>query len=458
MYSDVGGLPITTESADAAARYNATIENYLEYRAGAMDALKSCLEADPNFVMAHCLRGYLMMLFGSNAMNGRVEACLTKAAEGAARATPRERAHLDALRAWLGGDWRKSDALWNAILVEHPTDLLALRLQHFNAFWMGRAQALRDGAARVLPAWDESMPGYGAVIGMYAFGLEECGEYERAETLGRRAVELNPNDLWAIHAVAHVLEMQGRAKDGQEWLNQPADIWDDRNPFKGHLWWHTALFALTRGQYDKVLALYDESIVPDPSDFYLDVQNAASMLARLDRLGVDTGDRGTVLADMAEARIGDHTLAFTEMHNMMILAREGRTDSADKLLESLHEFSKTPDNFAAATMRPVAIPLCEAILSHAKGDFGAAVDILLPIRYELACVGGSHAQRDIFAQYLIESALKDGQVPLARALLAERTALFPENRDAWARYATTLDALGDAAGAAAARAHLNQDL
>jgi tetratricopeptide (TPR) repeat protein len=455
MYSDAGGLPITTQSADAAARYNTTIENYLEYRAGAMGALKFCLEADPDFVMAHCLRGYLMMLFGSNAMNGRVEACLAKADEGAAAATPRERAHLDALRAWLAGDWRKSDAIWDAILVEHPTDLLALRLQHFNAFWMGRCQALRDGAARVLPAWDKSMPGYGAVIGMYAFGLEECGEYERAEAFGRQAVAINPDDLWAIHAVAHVLEMQGRAKDGQDWLNQPADIWDDRNPFKGHLWWHTAMFDLALGDHDKVLQLYDQSIVPDPSDFYLDVQNAASMLARLDMLGVDTGDRGAVLADMAEARIGDHTLAFTEMHNMMILSREGRRDSADKLLDSLRNFAKTPDNFAAATMQPVAIPLCQAILSHANGEYGAAVDALLPIRYDLACVGGSHAQRDIFAQYLIESAIKDGQLRLAGSLLAERVALFPENRAAWTRYAATLDALGDSAGAAAAQTHLN---
>ena len=116
MYSDAGGLPITTQSADAAARYNTTIENYLEYRAGAMGALKFCLEADPDFVMANCLRGYLMMLFGSNAMNGRVESCLAKAAEGAAAATPRERSHLAALRAWLDGDWRKSDAIWDAIL------------------------------------------------------------------------------------------------------------------------------------------------------------------------------------------------------------------------------------------------------------------------------------------------------------------------------------------------------
>jgi tetratricopeptide (TPR) repeat protein len=245
--------------------------------------------------------------------------------------------------------------------------------------------------------------------------------------------------------------MQGRAEDGQTWLSQPANAWDDRNPFKGHVWWHTAMFALALGQYDKVLELYDNSIVPDPSDFYLDVQNAASMLARLDFLGVDTGDRWALLADMAEKRIGDHTLAFTEMHNMMVFAREGRVDQAEKLLASLRRFAETPDNFAAGTMKPVSIPLCEAILAYGKGDYAGAIEKMLPIRYDYACVGGSHAQRDIFAQYLIESATKDKQHTLARALLAERIALYPSNRDAWNRYADTLDALGDHAAAEAAR-------
>ena len=451
MYTDARGLALTTESADAATRFDRAISDYLEYRAGAMASLKSCLEADPGFVMAHVLQGYLMMLFGSNAMNGKVAASIAAAEAGAKNATDRERAHIEALRAWLSGNLVKSNGIWDRILFEHPTDILALRLQHFNAFWMGRNQLLRDGIARVRPAWGPDTPGYGAVLGMYAFGLEECGDYAQAEAFGREAVERNPDDLWAIHAVAHVLEMQGRADDGLTWLSQPANAWDDRNPFKGHVWWHTAMFALAKGEYDRVLDLYDRSIVPDPSDFYLDVQNAASMLARLDFLGVDTGDRWTVLADMAEGRIGDHTLAFTEMHNMMVLAREGRTEQAEKLLASLRKFAKTPDHFAASTMTPIAIPLCEAILAYGRGDYARVIDIMLPIRYDYACVGGSHAQRDIFAQYLIEAATRDKQLPLARALLAERVALYPSNRDAWRRYADTLDALGDPSAAEAAR-------
>jgi tetratricopeptide (TPR) repeat protein len=451
MHTDSRGLALTTDSAEAASRFDRTIADYLEYRAGAMGSLKSCLEADPDFVMAHVLQGYLMMLFGSNAMNDKVAGCIARAEAGSNRITERERGHIEALRTWLKGDVKRCSDIWDRILFDNPADILALRLQHFNAFWMGKNALLRDGIARVFRAWTPDMPGYGAVCGMYSFGLEECGEYEQAEAFGRKAVDLNPDDLWAIHSVAHVLEMQGRAKDGQTWLSQPANAWDDRNPFKGHVWWHTAMFALALGDYDRVLELYDNSIVPDPSDFYLDVQNAASMLARLDLLGVDTGDRWAILADMAEKRVGDHTLAFTEMHNMMVLAREGRTEQAERLLASLRRFAETPDNFAAGTMKPVAIPLCEAILAYGKGDYAAAIGKMLPIRYDYACVGGSHAQRDIFAQYLIEAATKDKRYSLARALLAERVVLYPTNRDAWKRYADTLDALGDHTGAETAR-------
>ncbi len=451
MHYDDRDLPLTTESAEAAKHFNNTINNYLEYRSGAMGALKQTLEADPGFVMAHCMMGYLMMLFGSNVMNDKVEKSLAKAEVGADKATWREQAHVKALRAWLGGNTAKSNAIWDEILVEHPTDILALRLQHFNIFWMGRNQLLRDGVARVFGAWGEDMPGYGCVLGMYSFGLEECGEYAQAEKFGRKANELNPDDLWAIHAVAHVLEMQGRAEDGTEWLSQPANIWDDRNPFRGHVWWHTAMFHLALGDFDRVLDLYDNSVVPEPSDFYLDVQNASSMLARLDLLGVDVGDRWKILADMAETRLGDHMLAFTEPHYMMALGHEGRTDAAERLLKSLRAFAKTPDNFAAATMNAVTVPLCEAVFAYEKGDFTKVVELMLPIRYDYARIGGSHAQRDIFAQFLIEAAAKSGKAKLARALLSERVGIFPRSRVAWEDYAKTLDGLGESNGAAEAR-------
>ncbi len=451
MYADERGLALTTDSAAAAEGFDETMAQYLDYRAGVGDAVKRMLEADPGFVMGQCFKGYLFNLFGTTAVRPKIEESLAAAEAGVGKVTSREAAHVAALGAWSRGDLAAACAVWDEILREHPHDLLALRLQHYNAFWMGRAGDLRDGVARVIDRWDESVPGYGGVQGMYAFGLEECGEYARAEEFGRRAVEANPDDLWAIHAVAHVLEMQGRVREGMDWLDYPADAWEDRNPFRGHLWWHRTMYSVETGDYGSALALFDRSVTPEAWDFYLDVQNGASMLLRLDLLGVDVGGRWKPMADAMEAHVDDHVLAFTDTHTMMALAADRRFDAAEKLLASLRAFAGTPDNFAAATMESVAIPICQALLDFARDDHDAVVDGLLPLRYDLACLGGSHAQRDIFAQVLIESAIRNKRLALARALLAERVAERPNSRGNWLKYAETLEALGDSERATAAR-------
>lgn len=143
------------------------------------------------------------------------------------------------------------------------------------------------------------MPGYSAVLGMRAFGLEEAGHYEEAERIGRRAVDLDPEDTWAIHSVAHVLEMQGRHQEGIEWIDRNADEWDGKiHSFANHVWWHKALYHLELGQYEEVLSLYDNRFYSELSDDGLDIANASSMLMRLRLAGIDVSDRFEHLADV----------------------------------------------------------------------------------------------------------------------------------------------------------------
>ena len=455
MQSDQRGLPLSVANDAAAGHYRSAVERYFEYRLDTMRHVKAALQADPDFVMAHCFKGCLFMLFSTTSVYPRVRESLAACEARLSGVTPREAMHVAALRVWLAGDWQAAIRIWDEILFEHPTDLLALRLQHFLTFWTGQSQALRGRVAQVFPSWDASLPGYGYVLGMLSFGLEECGDYGAAEAHGRRAVEISREDLWAIHAVAHVLEMQGRIKDGMAWLDQPADAWGDRNPFRGHLWWHAALFPFERGDYDRVLALYDRSIRDATSDFYLDIQNAASLLLRLEFQGVDVGERWRELADHAEAHVDDHTLPFTDLHHMLALVRGGRRAASEKLLASLRAFAETPDNSAAATTGRASLPLCEAMMTFGRGDYERAVETLLTIRYDQDCVGGSHAQRDLFAQLLIEAAILARRFPLARTLLAERIALKPASRGAWRKYAAVLGNLGDHAAAESASQHGN---
>jgi tetratricopeptide (TPR) repeat protein len=300
MYTDNQHLQLSTTNAEAAEHYRQALADYFEYRLSAGKSAKAAVAADPEFVLGHCLRGYFNMLIGSRAFYDGAREHLQLAKRGVADVTHREQQHVLALETWLDGDVRRCCQIWAGIVTDHPHDVLALRLHHFASFWRGRQWDLRALPAQVLSAWDENMPGYGNVLGMLAFGHEECGDLNDAETLGREAVSLNPDDLWALHAVAHVLEMQGRLEEGINWLNYPADHWQDRNPFRGHLWWHRALYSHELGDYDQVLELYDRSIRVEKNAFYLDIQNQASLLMRLEFQGVDIGQRWVELADYLE--------------------------------------------------------------------------------------------------------------------------------------------------------------
>ena len=41
---------------------------------------------------------------------------------------------------------------------------------------------------------------------MLAFGFEENGNYIKAEQLAFESLEKDPDDVWALHVIAHVYE------------------------------------------------------------------------------------------------------------------------------------------------------------------------------------------------------------------------------------------------------------
>jgi len=425
MLQDRWGYDLTTTSRQAAEAYSHAVIEFLEYRLTLGDTVKEVLAADSDCVMGICFRGYMMMQFGSTALYPKVRDVLGQAEERVGDATRREQLHVKALRCWLNGHVRDARRNWEAIVVSYPRDLLALRLHHFMSFWQGDRQGLRDLPSGVLAAVEEDLPGYGFVQSMVAFGIEECGDYVRAEDYGRQAVARNSGDLWGIHAVAHVLEMQCRHKDGVSFLDQPFGTWDDRNPFKDHVWWHTALFALELGEYDRVLDIYDREVQAKDSGFYLDVQNAASMLMRLKLYGVDVGDRWVPLAELAMQRKGDHVMPFTDAHFMIALTGAGRNDDADSYRCSCERFGESESNDAAHVTREIGVPLADALCAYGAGRYGEAADTIYAIRHDLAPIGGSHAQQDIFHQIMIDAAVQAGKTDMARSLLNERTMLRP---------------------------------
>ncbi len=441
MRTDAQGLPVTAGSDAAVTAFVDTVEAFTKYRTDTGPKLEPAL-ADPTFVLAHCLKGYLTLLANTRAWLPAAAQSLAAAQAAAAGATPRERKHVAALAGWHRGNLIEALAAWEAILAEHPTDILALRFSHFWYFWLGRAVDMRASTERTVPAWSDALPGYGTLLAMRAFGAEECGDYAAAERDGRRAVELDPADLWATHAVAHALDMQGRADDGVAWLDGLARHWDAGNNMIHHLWWHRALFHLERGETDTVLSLYDtrfrnleSPLVKAMPDLYIDVQNAAAMLWRLEHLGIKVGGRWRELADRAEARIGDHLLVFTLPHYMMALAADERDEAAAQFLDTMRAFATAGEGTVAPTVGEVAVPLCAAVQAHRRGEHARVLALVLPVMSRIVELGGSHAQRDVFNQLLIDSAVRSGRTDLARKLLGPTTAAWTvgANRRGYAR-------------------------
>ena len=432
MQHDTRGLAQTAASAEAMRAFDATVEAYLGFRLATGDRLKETLTLDPAMPLAHVLKGCFLLLFAKRGLAQRAEKALgdAKAAGAEAGLTPREAQHLAALETWLSGDMAAAAECYDAILLNHPHDIVALKLAQYLHFYLGAAAAMRGSVARPFHAWREDMPGYGYVLGLKAFALEETGDYAAAEATGREAVARNPGDIWAAHAVAHVMEMQDRPAEGAPWIDGLESHWAGCNNFAYHVYWHRCLFLLEQGRSDEVLAHYDTKVRGDLSEEYLDISNAVALLWRLEQRGVDVGERWAELAEKS-ARLGeDHMLVFADAHFMMASAAAGRPGEAESLLESLERFA-TGYGTEADVAHEVGLPLCRAVLAHRRGRYGEAVDALLPHRAALNRIGGSRAQRDLFEQLLIDAAINGGKPALARALLSERADIRRAN--AWNR-------------------------
>ena len=427
MHKDLRGLEVTAASADAVQAFDHAIDGYLSYRADIPARMAALLDADPGCAMAHCLKGYFAMLAYKQAALPMARDAAAEARRLLPGATARERAHAAALDLWIAGEPDRAADIWTEILADYPHDILAFRLHHFVNFWLGRPDIMLASVLAVETHWAADLPGYNAILGCRCFAHEESGYYTEAEAAGREAIQRDPGDLWAAHGVAHVLEMQGRRGEGIAWVESLERNWEGANNLRHHLWWHKAMFLLERGDTDAVLTLYDTrfrdldaALTVAQPDMYIDVQNAASMLFRLSRQGVDVGGRWIELADKAESRQGDCLSAFTLPHWMMALAADGRTDAARAMLEGMRGFAQNPGTIARL-VGEIALPVTEAVLAHGQGQYARAVSLMRPVLGEMYRLGGSHAQQDVLEQLFLDSALKANRTDDAR-LLMERVA------------------------------------
>jgi tetratricopeptide (TPR) repeat protein len=418
-FADRWGVPVRSGSAEAVALLDEAIEDLAALAGDPVADADAAVAADDSLVLSHIYRAYLA-LYGTTSEGVATAAGMVKKLDEAVLGE-REAHHLRAARSWADGDWEAAARALERALLCHPRDLLALKVVQDLYFFLGNRLELRDSAARVLPAWPRGLPGWGYVQGIYAFGLEENADYRQAESRARAALDHNPGDVWSVHALAHVFEMEGSQRDGVEFLTASADHWSG-SFFAIHNWWHRTLYHLELGEIDEALRLYDAPIRAGRSTQWLDVVDAAALLWRLSLFGVDVTDRAAQLAADIDDLVGDPVYIFNDWHALMAFGLAGDRARVERVILANRHLT-APTNRAAA--QRAGLDLLEAFAAFAAGRPDRAIDLLIDIRPRANAVGGSHAQRDVIDLTLIAAAARADDDSLARALVAERVARKP---------------------------------
>ena len=436
--TDEGGYEVTGAGAAGVERYDAALRALLLFADGVGDAWEATVADGPGFVMGHVGRAYLRCLSSEAPDAAEARGILARLDDTGL--TDRERRHLGAARAYAAGALHGASERLAALSVEHPLDALALAVGHQLDFFRGDAAGLRDRPARVLLSWDPGHPLFGFVLGMHAFGLEECNLYRQAEAVGRRALGAERRDVWALHAVVHVHEMEARADAGLRLMDERRADWSTGNFFVVHNAWHEALFRLEAGDHDGGLAIYDAVLHHEGSaEVALEMLDATALLWRMHLDGIPVGDRWVALADAWAGQAADPPwYVFNDMHAVMAFVAAGRLDDARAVVARLRSFAASPQPALAnlAMTAEVGLPVCEAIVAFAEERYADAVARLHPVRAIVHRFGGSNAQRDAIARTLLEAAVRAGDRPLATALVSERLAVkeaSPYNRRQLAR-------------------------
>uniref|UniRef100_A0A2K5USH8 Tetratricopeptide repeat domain 38 n=1 Tax=Macaca fascicularis TaxID=9541 RepID=A0A2K5USH8_MACFA len=395
-------LPLSTTSNEACKLFDATLTQYVKWTNDkSLGGIEGCLSklkaADPTFAMGHAIStGLVLIGTGSSVKLDKELDLAVKTMVEISRTQPltrREQLHVSAVETFAKGNFLKASELWEQILRDHPTDMLALKFSHDVYFYLGCQEQMRDSVARVYPFWTPDIPLSSYVKGIYSFGLMETNFYDRAEKLAK----------------------------------------EDSDMLACHNYWHWALYLIEKGEYEAALTIFDTHILPSlqASGTMLDVVDSCSMLYRLQMEGVSVGQRWQDVLPVTRKHSRDHILLFNDAHFLMASLGAHDRQTTQELLTTLRDASESPgENCQHLLARDVGLPLCQALVEAEDGNPDRVLELLLPIRYRIVQLGGSNAQRDVFNQLLIHAALNctsSVHKNVARSLLMERDALKPNS-------------------------------
>jgi hypothetical protein len=420
MIADSLGNPVTLQNEGSLVAVNDFVEGFIACEARAVKVLRISDADHSPLVQAYCAALHMFAESRDAASNARP--FVDRAKASSALASAREQRFVACVEAWVNGDIPRAATLHEEQAREFPRDLVSIKLGQYHLFNLGDAPGMLRLALAALPHASD----VAYLHGMAAFAWEQCHLLDQAEAAARKGITLCRKEPWAHHALAHVMLTTGRIHEGQAFMNEVSDTWTGLNSFMvTHNWWHQALFGLELGEHDDVLRLYDERVWGVAKDYSQDQVNAVSLLARLELCGVDVGERWQDVAGYLKTRVSDHVLPFLDLHYLYGLARADMPQAAD-LMRNLNDHAVSRA-LSESVWAQVAVPAAQGLLAHAQGDYVRAATLLAQALPELAAIGGSHAQRDLFDQIYLDSLTRSGQWGAAQQIVQQRLRGHPES-------------------------------
>jgi hypothetical protein len=445
--TDFLGNPVTGASDAVLAAIDDFVGGFLGYEERMLNVLAAA-DAEPGHCLANAYAAMLWMFLEAPEAPARAAIYLQRAEEAAAAATARERGNVALVRAWARGDVAAATRAAADVVAGAPRDLAAVKLHQYFDFNRGRAASMLRIALAALPhAADVPQ-----LHGMAAFAYEQCHLIDDAEASANRALAMQRREPWAQHALAHVHLTRGRMPEGLAFLQSVSDTWSGLTSFMyTHNWWHLALGLISEGRDAEAVEVYDRHVWARDRTYSQDQVGAVSLLARLELAGVDVGTRWRELGEYLAVRANDTVQPFLTMQYLYGLARAGRPE-ADTLLEAVRRAAVEAPADVRAAWADVALPACEGLLAHARGDSANVLRALGPALPRMIEIGGSHAQRDLFEQIHLDAVLQAGNLYTAQQWLERRRAYEPCGVPLNRRLAAVDAELGLPAQAAEARA------
>ena len=390
--TDRYGLDVTTASTTALERFQDGMDRLLGYRPGAGESFTAALEADDHLAVAHAGTALVATVLGDAAT---ARAAVSRARESAAGATRRERQHVEAVSALLGGEAARGLAVTDEHLREFPRDALLVNLAGSTIGFSGardREQQRVDLMERVAPAYGDDWWFASAL----AFTYMEVSRFEECRRLSERSLVQEPRTANASHTLAPVYFETVDTEAGAKFLEAWLASYDARASFHCHLAWHLAMFELHRGNLARAREIFERDIVTAVNP-RLAMIDGSALLWRFRLDGAPEPPAGWPALAALAGRVSRPGFVFGEMHAALAYAATGDTAALGTLIAGLRELAAKGHPVAGT----VALPLVEGIAAFAAGDHAAALAHFEPVEAEIHRVGGSHAQWEIFEETML---------------------------------------------------------